>query len=107
QDLAEWVPTLHSLPSGTVVVLDETKSNQVIASTKAYDTRIAGVVSENPGIMLGEKGDNKVLVATTGRVRIKVDASSGAIKVGDLLVTSDIAGVAMKSQPIDVGGIQM
>jgi len=48
-----------------------------------------------------------VLVATTGRVRIKVDASRGPIQVGDLLVTSDLAGVAMKSQPIDVGGIQI
>ena len=107
QDVAEWVPTSAQLPAGTVVVLDSTKSNQVISSTQAYDTRVAGVVSEQPGIELGEGGAGKVLVAATGRVRVNVDASRGAIHIGDLLVTSDITGVAMKSEPINLGGVQL
>lgn len=107
QDVAEWVQSSQELAAGTVVVLDQTKSNQVIAAWQAYDTRVAGVISSQPGITLGENGAGKVLVATTGRVRIKVDASRGSIQVGDLLVTSDLAGVAMKSQPIDVGGVQI
>jgi len=107
QDVAEWVPTSAQLPTGTVVVLDSTKSNQVISSTHAYDTRVAGVVSEQPGIELGEGGAGKVLVAATGRVRVNVDASRGAIHIGDLLVTSDITGVAMKSEPINLGGVQL
>lgn len=61
---------------------------------------MAGVISEQPGIALGEKSDGKVLVATTGRVRVKVDASKGPIDIGDLLVTSDVPGMAMKSEPI-------
>jgi hypothetical protein len=64
-------------------------------------------VSEQPGIALGEQADNKVLVATTGRVRIKVDASRSPIHIGDLLVTSDIPGVAMKSEPVNLGGVQI
>ena len=107
QDVAEWVPSSEQLPTGTVVVLDSTKSNQVIASSLSYDTRVAGVISEQPGIALGEGGENKVLVATTGRVRIKVDASRAPIHIGDLLVTSDIPGVAMKSEPVNIGGIQL
>jgi hypothetical protein len=107
QDVAEWVESSQTLAPGTVVVLDHTRSNQVIASSQAYDTRVAGVVSLQPGITLGEKSESKVLVATTGRVRIKVDASHGAINIGDLLVTSDVPGVAMKSQPIDVGGVRI
>ena len=79
----------------------------MIASSQAYDTRVAGVISERPGIVLGEGGDNKVLVATTGRVRLTVDASKGPIQIGDLLVASDTPGVAMKSQPINVGGVQI
>jgi len=90
QDVAEWVPTSAQLPAGTVVVLDTTKSNQVISSFEAYDTRVAGVVSEQPGIALGESGKGKVLVATTGRVLVKVDATSNPIHIGDLLVTSDV-----------------
>ncbi|HEX5702841.1 MAG TPA: hypothetical protein VFX97_06560 [Pyrinomonadaceae bacterium] len=107
QDLAEWVPSSEQLAAGTVVVLDTTKSNQVIASAQAYDTRVAGVISAQPGITLGEGGEGKVLVATTGRVRMKVDASRGAIQIGDLLVTSDIAGVAMKSDAVNLGGVQI
>lgn len=78
----------------------------LVPSSVSYDTRVAAVVSKQPGIALGEKSDGKVLVATTGRVRVKVDASKGPIHVGDLLVTSDIPGVAMKSQPVNLGGVQ-
>jgi len=101
------VPASEQIPAGTVVVLDSTKSNHVIASTKGYDTRVAGVISAQPGIALGEGGDSKVLVATTGRVRVKVDASHGPIQIGDLLVTSDVPGVAMKSEPVNLGGVQL
>jgi hypothetical protein len=39
-------------------------------------------------------------------VKVFVDASSAPIKAGDLLVTSDRPGVAMKSIPVELGGIQ-
>jgi len=104
QDFAEWVPSRISMPAGTVVVLDPEQSNQVMPSARAYDTRVAGVVSERPGVILGEGGAGKVMVATTGRVRIKVDATNAPIRVGDLLVTSNREGVAMRSQPLDLGG---
>jgi hypothetical protein len=103
QDVAEWVPAWHVIPAGTVVVLDADRSNHVLASTRAYDTTVAGVVSAKPGVLLGEAGEGKVMVATTGRVRVKVDASA-PIRVGHLLVTSDKEGVAMRSQPLDLGG---
>jgi hypothetical protein len=68
---------------------------------------VAGVVSARPGVALGEAGKDKLLVATTGRVLIKVDAGVSPIHVGDLLVTSDKPGLAMKSVPVDVAGIKM
>ena len=104
QDLAEWVPASQAIPSGTVVTLDPARSNHVLPSSRAYDTRVAGVVSARPGVLLGEAGEGKVMVATTGRVRVRVDASKGPIRVGDLLVTSDKEGFAMRSQPLDLGG---
>jgi hypothetical protein len=107
QDVAEWVQSRQQLPAGTVVILDPEKSNQVIASTESYDTRVAGVISNQPGVLLGEGGEGKVKVATTGRVRVKVDATRGAIKIGDLLVTSDTEGVAMRSEPILLQGRKM
>jgi len=105
QDVAEWVPATEDLAPGTVVILNPASINEVMPSTKAYDTRVAGVVSAQPGIILGEAGARKEQIATTGRVKVRVDATSGAIAVGDLLVTSDVAGTAMKSQPLDLGGV--
>jgi hypothetical protein len=104
QDVAEWVESSQKLEAGTVVALDPEKSNQVLASAEAYDTRVAGVVSAQPGISLGERGEGKVLVATTGRVKVKVDATRTPVKIGDLLVTSGVKGLAMKSLPVDLGG---
>ncbi len=104
QDVAEWVPSTQKLQAGTVVVLDVERNNHVLASTKSYDTRVAGVVSALPGVILGEGGDGKIKVATTGRVKVVADATRAAIKVGDLLVTSDVGGAAMKSVPVDLGG---
>jgi hypothetical protein len=107
QDVAEWVDSSQELSPGTVVVLDASKSNQVIAATQAYDSRVAGVISLRPGITLGEASEGRVLVATTGRVKVKVDATNGPIQIGDLLVTSDREGFAMKSSPVDLGGVKI
>jgi hypothetical protein len=107
QDVAEWVPSTQELAAGTVVVLDSTRSNHVLASSEAYDTRVAGVVSARPGLILGEGGEGKVMVATTGRVKVRVDATRAPIRIGDLLVTSGAEGVAMKSEPVALGGRKM
>jgi hypothetical protein len=104
QDIAEWVPSEQSLAAGTVVSLDAKRTNAVTASSRAYDTHVAGVVSAQPGVMLGESGAGKVLVATTGRVKVRVDASRYPVRIGDLLVTSGKSGVAMRSRPIRTGG---
>lgn len=107
QDVAEWVTAREPLSGGTVVVISESGSNVVERSHDRYDTSVAGVVSAQPGIALGEEGPDRVLVAQSGRVRVKVDASYGAIRAGDLLVTSPSAGFAMRSAPVDVGGISV
>ena len=107
QDVAEWVPSNGDLAPGTVVVLDPAVGNGVMPSSTAYDTAVAGVVSDQPGILLGEGGASKEKVATTGRVRVRVDATKAPIRVGDLLVTSDRPGVAMKSIPVDLGGVSI
>lgn len=107
QDVAEWVPATGKLTAGTLVVLDAATPNTVTASTRPYDTTVAGVVSPRPGLVLGEAGDAKALVATTGRVRVHVDASEHPIAIGDLLVSSPKPGMAMKSMPVDIGGISI
>lgn len=105
QDVAEWVPATVDMQPGTVVVLNRARDNEVTPSSSAYDTAVAGVVSAQPGVVLGERGPSKEQVATTGRVKVRVDASTRSIHVGDLLVTSAKPGMAMVSRPVDIGGI--
>jgi hypothetical protein len=107
QDVAEWVVASEPLEAGTIVVVDAKASNVVKGARQAYDVRVAGAVSRQPGVVLGEPGANKVLVAQSGRVRIKVDARYGAVKAGDLLVTSPTPGYAMKSKPVTMAGVTM
>jgi hypothetical protein len=40
-------------------------------------------------------------------VKVRVDATAGAIRIGDILVTGSKPGTAMKSQPVNVSGIAM
>ena len=106
QDVAEWVPATADLAPGTVVILNRKKNNEVMASATSYDTTVAGVVSAQPGLSLGIEGEGKEQIATTGRVRVRVDARIHAVQVGDLLVTSDMPGTAMRSEPMDINGRQ-
>ena len=107
QDVAEWVPSTTDLAPGTVVVLNPQIANEVMASHKAYDTSVAGVVSAQPGLILGEAAANKEQIATTGRVKVRVDATEHPIAIGDLLVTSAKPGTAMYSSPVDLGGVKI
>jgi hypothetical protein len=107
QDVAEWVPARDRIPAATVVVLDVQQSNHVVPSTVAYDTHVAGVVTETPGLLLGEPGEQKIKVATTGRVKAKADARTQPIHVGDLLVTGSMPGTAIASEPLTIQGRQL
>jgi hypothetical protein len=103
QDVAEWVPADSLLPAGAVVTIDLQHQNRVVLATQPYDTRVAGVVSMNPGLILGEAGTDRVKVAHLGRVKVKADAAYGPITIGDLLVTSPTPGHAMRSEAVEVG----
>jgi hypothetical protein len=104
QDVAEWVDAVEPLEAGTIVVIDSSATNRVMASASSYDSRVAGAVSAQPGLLLGEPGEGKVLVAQSGRVRVRADARYGAIRAGDLLVTSPTKGHVMRSRPIQMAG---
>jgi hypothetical protein len=87
---------------GSVVVIDDEHAGKLKLSTRAYDTRVAGIVSGangiEPGISLYQQGalEGGRNVALSGRVYVLADATDGAIKPGDLLTTSGTPGHAMK-----------
>ena len=102
-DVAEpFELTEKEISKGSVVVIDEEQPGKLKLSTRAYDTQVAGIVSGangiSPGISLYQQGalEGGQNVALSGRVYVKADASTGAIKPGDLLTTSATPGHAMK-----------
>jgi len=92
---------LEVVEPGTVMVIDS--EGALRQSDRAYDKRVAGVISGagnyKPGIVLDkqESSRNRMPIALMGKVYCKVDASYGAIEVGDLLTTSPTPGHAMKT----------
>jgi len=86
---------------GTVMVLGE--EGKLQQSQTAYDKKVAGVISGagsyKPGLILDKQksSNNRMPIALMGKVYCKVDASYGAIEVGDLLTTSPTPGHAMKT----------
>jgi hypothetical protein len=102
-DVAEpFQMSTKEILKGSVVVIDNQNPGQLKLSDRAYDSRVAGIVSGangiNPGIALHQDGalEGGQNVALSGRVYVLADASSGAIKPGDLLTTSNTPGHAMK-----------
>jgi hypothetical protein len=103
QDCAEdfEVSRSEEVDPGSVVVIESEGAFKT--SDKAYDKRVAGVISGagacKPGIILGrtKREGNRMPVALLGKVFCKVDASREPIEVGDLLTTSPIPGHAMKA----------
>ena len=90
--------------AGDVLVISTNKDRAVEKSNQPYSTLVAGVYATKPGVLLTEENiDNdltdKVPMGVIGVIPTKVCLQGGAIKRGDMLVTSSIAGVAMKADP--------
>ncbi len=90
--------------AGMVVSIDPANPGKLQLSTQAYDSQVAGIISGaggvKPGMVMSQEGtlaEGKYPVALSGRVYCWVDASSGAVKPGDLLTTSATPGHAMKA----------
>lgn len=89
-----------AIEPGTVLVIDPESSGKLAVSTRAYDTRVAGIAAGanglGSGVRLGvEQYDCDVALA--GRVYCNVEATDCAIEPGDLLTTSPTPGHAMKA----------
>ena len=113
-DLAEYyVSGDDTIEAGDVVAISNTKvlddggkevTNQGVMrkADKPYDSKLLGIISTNPGVILGSiDGDtgkkDKRMLALSGRVPVKIDPNSPPIEIGDFLTSSDKPGMAMKA----------
>jgi len=105
-DAAEWVEISESVDPGDVLVFDPEHPSHYRPSQEECSALVAGVVSTEPGVVLGSAPatpypplttyDSQAVLALIGIVPVKVTDEGGPIQPGDLLVTSSSAGHAMR-----------
>ena len=102
-DLAEYFvkddPNAN-IPVGTMVCQG---TNGVRACQTGDTGNIIGIVSAHPAFLGGSSGPNKVIVALSGQVPLRVSSEHGDILSGDPLGISSQNGVA--SKPIKAGQV--
>lgn len=101
-DLAENYLADNQYEVGTVLIFGG--DAEVTSTSLRGDTRVAGVVSENPAHLMntGLEGENVTAVALTGRTPVKV---VGVVQKGDMLISSSTQGFATRSTDPKVGTV--
>jgi hypothetical protein len=101
-DLAEKYIADKSYDPGTVLIFGGSK--EVTEATGIANRKVAGVVSTNPAFIMNNDltVENTVTVALQGRVPCKV---VGTIVKGDMLIVSDVDGVATASADPKLGSV--
>lgn len=92
-DLAEMYVADAAYTPGTV--LEFGGDYEVTVTKQSHSTCVAGIVSTNPSYLMNsaQEGEHVVAVALTGRVPCRVQ---GPVAKGDVLVSSNTAGVAQR-----------
>ncbi|MEC8192942.1 MAG: hypothetical protein VX944_07065 [Myxococcota bacterium] len=92
--MAQLFHATGDLSPGDVVRVNDS-GERVVRVRRTSDERVMGVITDQPGVLLGgEPRTGVVVVAVTGVVSTRVDATERAVKAGDLLVASSTAGHA-------------
>jgi len=96
-DVAEKYTCKDDVETGDVIVISIEGDCDTEMSTTECDPRVIGVISEKPGYLMNKKLDGPS-VGLLGTLPVKV---TGTCLKGDLLVTSDIKGVARAAKSPD------
>ncbi len=113
-DLAESYPVLTNCksnnscpePGDVVCSVNVSSSYYIEKCIEKNSKKTLGVITTNPGFVLGGKSDNILndsqelilsAVALAGRVPVKIVVNTGTIQIGDEIAASDVPGFAFKS----------
>ncbi len=99
ESYADFEPGLEA---GDVVALDTSSGGRLVAATTPYQSNLLGIVSDDPGVLLGGSGEELsaaegVPLALSGKVPVRVTLEGGTIGPGDYLTSSSTPGFAMKA----------
>jgi len=98
-DYSDRLPASTGLEPGDVVAIGS--DGLLHRTTSASESDVAGVYSTKPGVV-GQREEERHLtipVALAGVIPVKASAENGAIRAGDLLVSSSMPGRAMRAPP--------
>ncbi len=114
-DVAEIFSSNESVNPTDLLSISKTTNGTVQKSSTPYDPTALGIVSSQPGVLLGIEGDQVALggdstsystssaaltnpaVALNGHVPTTVSTENGRIHRGDYITTSSLSGVGMKA----------
>jgi len=97
-DVAEWVRVSEPVAAGDLMEFDPACATSYRRSCSACSPLVAGVISTEPGVVLGQGNSSvqRALLALAGIVLVEVTDEGGPIQPGDLLVSSSTPGHAMR-----------
>jgi|GEM_PF-6357158 len=103
-DLAESYPTKDETLEAGEIVMTDSENNIFVkrADVNSLGTTL-GIVSTAPGFYLGGfnssvfPNENKIPVALSGRVPLKVNMEGGVIRPGDWITRSSVPGIGKKA----------
>ncbi|MFC1623676.1 immunoglobulin-like domain-containing protein, partial [Patescibacteria group bacterium] len=93
----------EELEAGEIVSLDnelaESTGKPYVKKGTSNNDKIIGIVSTNPGLILGDGYGNSddYSIALAGRVPVKVNLEGGDIEIGDRVALSSVAGEGKKA----------
>jgi hypothetical protein len=94
--MSQRFPAASAIEAGDVVVLDPAGRGAVRRSDREADTAVVGIA-------LGPVAEGQVEVAVGFVATVRADAGYGAIRAGDLLVSSPAPGAAMRAGTVPPG----
>lgn len=98
--LSQGFAATTPIPSGSLVSLDAKSTGTVVTADPTNSARLFGVAVPPSSASISLGGANstgQVQVATSGTASVFVSTAGGAIKVGDYVSVSPIAGVGQKA----------
>ncbi len=100
QNVTQGYQTDQVLQKGMIVRLTSNDGQKVEALTQADGAQMLGVVvssSDAPVSLSNIGAEDQVFVATYGRYDVLLGDQNGAVKTGDLVAISSLAGVGMRA----------
>ncbi len=114
-DLAEGIDfegQRQDYEPGDVLVISPDNDRRIMRCSAPNSRAVVGVYATKPGMLLtprkvGDDISDLIPMGVIGIIPTKVCMENGAIRRGDLLVTSSTAGHAMKAVPVIVDGVEL